>query len=175
MTELSFVLDGYRPGALAQALRLHMDYYGPEWGLGKNFETYCAGGMADFLSQFDADRDLFVAAWDSQGNMLGAVTLDGRDYSHEGARLRWFIVDGAAQGSGVGRRLLDEVMGFCRAKGFERICLSTFAGLDSARHLYESVGFRLIEERTDDPWDSGTGEQVFRYDKGDDSRTEKLG
>lgn len=166
MKDDSIHFDGYRPGALAQVLRLHMDYYGPEWNLGKNFEAYCAGGMAEYFSRFDDERDLFVTAWDGRGELLGALALDGKGAPGEGARLRWFIVDKDAQGCGIGRRLLDRVMEFSRSRNHDRIWLSTFAGLDSARHLYESVGFRLVDESGDDPWQSGTGEQVFRYDAG---------
>ena len=40
--------------------------------------------------------------------------------------------------------------------------LTTFAGLDAARHLYETAGFVLEGESDADPWGGGVREQRFR-------------
>ena len=41
---------------------------------------------------------------------------------------------------------MAEMMAFIREAGFDRAFLTTFQGLDAARHLYESEGFALISE-----------------------------
>ena len=79
----------------------------------------------------------------------------------EGAHLRWFILDSGCQGQGIGRRLLTEALRHCRRQGFRRVYLWTFAGLDAARHLYESAGFRLCRELEGRQWGVVVQEQMF--------------
>ena len=138
-------LTGYVPGALGRITGLHGTYYAEHWDLGLYFEAKVAGEMAEFLSRFDPARDGVWFAW-MDGSIVGGVFIDGHDADGEGARLRWFIIDPAYQGHGLGNRLMQAAMSFCREKGFRRVYLTTFAGLDSARHLYEKFGFRLCGE-----------------------------
>jgi ribosomal protein S18 acetylase RimI-like enzyme len=60
-------------------------------------------------------------------------------------QLRWFLVDAAARGRGLGRELLDRALAFARASGYERLVLETFSELEGAARLYRSVGFVLVE------------------------------
>jgi GNAT superfamily N-acetyltransferase len=73
------------------------------------------------------------------GQIAGTIVIDGGDLGRHPAHLRWFIVDETARSAGIGRRLLTEVVSFCDRKGSPEIELWTFAGLDAAKHLYESV------------------------------------
>jgi ribosomal protein S18 acetylase RimI-like enzyme len=43
-------------------------------------------------------------------------------------------------------------MAFCRAKGFSKVYLGTFSGLDAARALYERAGFQLVREHESTTW-----------------------
>ena len=158
-------LSGYKPGAIGRLTELHARYYDAEWGFGLFFEAKVAAELAEFLGRYDETRDLFrVATIDGSidSRIVGGIAIDGGD--PRGARLRWFIVAPEAQGSGVGRLLMDEALGFCRRAKFRRVFLTTFAGLDAARHLYEAYGFTLAEERDDDGWGSKVREQVFVLD-----------
>ena len=160
-TASPFVFDGYRPGALAAVVALHARYYAGEWGFGRAFETKVAGEVAGFLDRADAHDDLFVTAWRGV-QLAGSVTIDATGGGRMGAHLRWFIVDDGARGSGLGRALMDRAMAFCGERGHERIWLTTFAGLDAARRLYEKHGFALAEESETDQWRGGVREQLFR-------------
>ncbi len=162
MTEV-LEMTGYRPGALAQVVQLHMDYYAPVWGFGSAFETRIAGGLAAFLSHLDDTRDHFRCVY-AKDRLLASITIDGKAADDEGAHLRWFIVSEAARGKGLGRRLLTEAITFCQERGYRRIFLTTFAGLETARHLYEAFGFRLVQEQEEDRWNSGVREQRFELD-----------
>lgn len=163
MTKEDMSFDGYRPGAIAQMLTLHMDYYGRKWCFGRKFETYCAGGMAEFFENFDEETCFFLAARTAEGDMRGCIVIDGRKAQGSGAQLRWFIVDPKAHGAGIGRYLLEQAMTFCREKCFGNVFLTTFAGLDASRKLYESVGFQLAEEKQGDPWTGDKGELIFLW------------
>lgn len=155
------VTEGYVPGALAAVVGLHMDYYGPRWGFGLPFEAKVAQELAAFLSRLDPARDLFVVARDHAGAVLGSISVDGALPGTDDAHLRWFIVADAARGTGLGRRLLAQAMAFCDDRRVARSYLTTFAGLDAARHLYESVGFALISTADVDQWSGGVREQRF--------------
>lgn len=160
-TNRKMEFDGYRAGALAQTVQLHMAYYSAQWSFGVAFETKVAAEMAEFLRRMDARRDLYLTAFDASGDMLGTITIDGKDASTEGAHLRWFITGDAARGTGLGRELLQRAIDFCDQAGYHRIYLTTFAGLEAARHLYESFGFCLVSEADVDQWQGGVREQRF--------------
>ncbi|KQR04737.1 GNAT family N-acetyltransferase [Deinococcus sp. Leaf326] len=63
-------------------------------------------------------------------------------------------VDPAAQGRGVGRRLLAHAVAQAREMGATRLVLASNARLGPAVHLYESLGFRHLapHERPHTPY-----------------------
>lgn len=137
-------IGGYRPGAIGWVVELHGRYYGEVWGLNRAFEAEVARGLGEFMARFDPAQDGFWLA-ERDGAMLGSITIDHAGSAPGTARLRWFVVDPAAQGAGIGRRLLDTALAFCRAQAFSQVELETFVGLDAARHLYEAAGFRQVK------------------------------
>ena len=158
--------EGYRPGAVAEVIALHMDYYARAWGFGAPFESGLAHAMGEFHARRDSRRDLFLCARDGQGGLLGSITIDGVDAAGEGAHLRWFIVAARARRRGLGLDLMRRADGFCRERGYDRAYLTTFAGLDAARALYERFGFSLIREEAQDPWSGTVGLQRFERTTG---------
>jgi GNAT superfamily N-acetyltransferase len=138
-------LTGYVPGALGRITELHGSYYAKHWDLGLYFEAKVSTELAEFLSRFDPAHD---GAWFVRvnGEIAGGVFIDGKEADTVGARLRWFILDPAYQGRGIGNLLIREALEFCKQAGFRRVYLTTFAGLNTARHLYEKHGFRLCAE-----------------------------
>lgn len=158
---MPLVFDGYKPGALSAVLGLHMDYYAPEWGFGLAFETKVASELAEFLTRFDPDRDLFLTAW--RGNRLaGSVTLDVSGGGVGGAHLRWFVVSDAERGSGLGGQLMDRAVAHADQVAGAAVWLTTFAGLESARALYQRHGFELASQSDTDQWQGGVREQMWR-------------
>ncbi|WP_108125266.1 GNAT family N-acetyltransferase [Saccharospirillum mangrovi] len=155
--------DQYHPGVLAQVIALHLDYYAPHWGFGRQFEAGVAAGMGEFFGRFDAQRDLFLAAYNDQDELVGSLTIDGQDAAGEGAHLRWFIVAESARGQGLGHQLMQRADAFLRQQQYPRTYLTTFAGLDAARALYQHYGFQLVAEQSADPWSGAVGMQ--RYER----------
>lgn len=151
---------GYMPGAIGRVVELHGAYYHAHWGFGAFFEAKVAGELAEFIGRYDEKRDGFWTAT-AGGRVEGSITVDGLRAEREGAHLRWFIVSDAIRGQGVGRRLLDAAVDFCRVNGYPGIRLWTFAGLHAARHLYEQAGFALVEERRGAQWGTEVTEQRF--------------
>src|SRR5215213_8839233 len=121
-------ITGYEPGDIGAISGLHGTYYHKHWGMGVVFEAKVAAGLADLLTRFDATRDkLWVAK--HKGRFVGSIAIDGLNADTEGARLRWFIIDPAYQGIGLGNHLMTQALEFCNRVGFKRVYLTTFAGL----------------------------------------------
>ncbi len=144
-------LTGFRAGDIGRITELHGTYYSQQWGLGTNFEINIAKDFAGFIEHFDSELD---GAWFARvdGKTVGGIFIDGHDVAARGsdegrARLRFFIIDPAYHGYGLGGRLMDAAMTFCKDKGYRHIYLTTFAGLKAARHLYDKYGFTVISEK----------------------------
>lgn len=154
------IVRGYVPGAIGRIAEMHGAYYHREWGFGRFFEAKVATELSEFLLRTGSEGDgLWVAV--AGGRVEGSIGIDGRGAPEAGAHLRWFIVGDAVRGRGVGRRLLDAALGFCREQGHRRVHLWTFEGLHAARHLYEQAGFVLLEQRRGAQWGTPVDEQHF--------------
>jgi len=151
---------GYRPGLVGRIVGLHAHHYAAHAGFGAVFEGKVAAGLGDFVQRLDSpDNGIWTAM--AGGVVVGAVAIDGEDLGDGIAHLRWFILDDAWQGHGIGRRLLAEALAFCDGREFAATRLWTFAGLDAARRLYERAGFRLEAEWRGRQWGPEVLEQRF--------------
>ncbi|MEK7948433.1 bifunctional helix-turn-helix transcriptional regulator/GNAT family N-acetyltransferase [Pigmentiphaga sp. YJ18] len=150
--------EGYLPGCVGDIASLHARFYSENWGFGVFFEKKVATELAAFAQALPADGK---ALWLYVENRrtLASLALDGNPASGI-AHLRWFIVDDALRGTGVGRELMSRAMRFVDDR-FQETCLWTFKGLDAARHLYESFGFRLVQESEGEQWGARVTEQRF--------------
>lgn len=156
----AITIAGYVPGAIGRVAELHATYYTRAWDFGLYFEAKVASELSEFLRRFDPARDGFWTA-NRSGRVEGSIAIDGASGKTEGAHLRWFILSDALRGLGVGNRLMQHAMDFCRQREYSRIFLWTFQGLDSARHLYEKFGFRLAEEIEGEQWGKRVLEQRY--------------
>jgi GNAT superfamily N-acetyltransferase len=150
----------YYTGVIGRITEIHAVYYHEHWGFDITFETQVGSELSHFMAGFVKGRDYFQAAR-TESDFAGAIAIDGSRAEDEGARLRWFIVDPACQGSGIGGRLIQKAMAFCRQAGHEKVFLWTFEGLHCARRLYERAGFRLAEEHDVEQWGTRIREQKF--------------
>ena len=138
-----------RPGDVGEVVALHGRLYADEHGLDASFEGYVALGLGEWRTAPPAGPGrLWVA--DADGRVTGCIGLTGD--SPEVGRLRWFLVDASARGSGLGRALFDVALGFAREAGYARIVLETFSELAGAAHLYRAAGFELAASWTGPLW-----------------------
>lgn len=155
---------GWRPGVVGWIVGEHGRYYAREWDFGAAFEARVAEDLGAWMKRYDPAKDLLLIASDDEGN-LGSNCLDGSGphAATEGARLRFFILSDRARGKDIGKALLQQTIAFAKEAGFRRIFLTTFAGLDAARSLYENAGFVLVNETTDTTWGPKLREQRFQW------------
>lgn len=155
------LVNGYVPGILGRITQLHAEYYSTHWGFGIFFESRVASDLAQFLERYDDAQDGIWSA-NEDGRIVAAIAIDGLDAAEGGVHLRWFIVSDGLRGRGLGARLLHKAIDFCRTRGYSRIHLHTFEGLDAARRLYEENGFILVEQHKGIQWGTEVDEQTFQ-------------
>eukprot|EP01037_Dinobryon_pediforme_P020595 gene20595-21267_t len=157
------IRSGWWPGLIGWTVATHARHYHRDWAFGQLFEAKVAREMAAFFDRYDACIDATLSCVDADGSPLACVTIDGSDplLAAGMTHLRWFIVDERARGRGLGDRLMRQAMGFVDASGARGCYLTTFRGLDAARHLYERHGFRLVAEATAATWGRDVVEQRF--------------
>lgn len=137
-----------KPGDIGSIVRFHGITYAREYGFDYTFEAYVAAPLADFARSNSRRERIWIA---EQGDRLvGCVAIV--EHSPRVAQLRWFLVDPSCRGAGLGKRLLNEAVAFCRSTGYDSIILWTVDALTVATHLYRSVGFRRVEEKPGRQW-----------------------
>jgi ribosomal protein S18 acetylase RimI-like enzyme len=158
MSEIS-IRNTLMPGDLGQVAALHGRIYFEEHGFGLGFEAYVMESLLEFFRQYDPLKDK-VWVVEDQGVMVGFLLLMHRPENL--AQLRYFILKKGYRGMGLGRKLIGEWLDFYREKEYSGAYLYTTSGLDSAVHLYESFGFRMISEKYSEDFGVPLKEILFK-------------
>ncbi len=148
---------GLRPGDIGEIVRLHGVLYAREYGFDPTFEAYVAEPLARFAIAASPRERVWIA--ERGGAIVGCVAIVAA--SPQVAQLRWFLVDPAARGSGLGTRLLEEAIAFSRARGYGSILLWTVSALAAAARLYRAKGFERTEERPGRQWGADVVEEKY--------------
>lgn len=136
-----YILRPHRPGDMGKVISLHGSLYHDMFGWDETFEALVAEISADFIRDFNPDRAFSVIA-EMSGEFVGSAFVVEADDTV--CKLRMMIVDQQAQGTGLGRALLDECLRFARRKGYRKMTLWTNNVLIAARRMYETAGFKMV-------------------------------
>lgn len=107
--------------------------------------------------------DSLVVVAELDGHLVGCLTYaaehtnpDAEHDDADAATFRYFAVDPATQGKGVGEAMVGWVINRARADGKRRIRMHTLTMMHGAMRLYERLGFRRDPD-ADEDWDGITG------------------
>ena len=137
-----------KPGDVGTVVHLHGVLYSSECGFDPTFEAYVAAPLADFVKSGAPRERLWLAERD--GRIVGCVAIVAAD--EKTAQLRWFLVVPQERGAGLGRRLLDASIAFCREQRYESVILWTVSSLRTAARLYRAAGFEKVLDKPGRMW-----------------------
>ena len=67
-------------------------------------------------------------------------------YEQEWSYIRFVSVEPKFDGQGIGRRLTNMCIDLAKQNGEKAIALHTSETMDKTRHIYESLGFRILKK-----------------------------
>jgi len=124
-------------GDIELIIKRHRVLYENEFGFNSEFGNYVATTLAGKIER------LWIA--EQSGEFAGCIGLV--KISQRVGQLRWLLVEPGTRGNGLGKKLMDELLEYCKNKRYDLVFLWTVNKLPAARKLYEFFDFQLVEEK----------------------------
>lgn len=145
-----FTLRQHRPGDMGMVVALEGNGYVDQFGWDATFEALVARIVADFIDNFDPQKErCWIAEIPTATDLaqhVGHIFLVRHPEQPGAAKLRLLYVDPRARGLGLGHALVSECVRFAREVGYKRITLWTQSILTAAHRIYQQAGFHLVRE-----------------------------
>ena len=142
---LPIQLRDLRPGDAGWLIQRHAELYCEEEGFDQSFEVLVARILADFIEDNDPSCERGWIAEGANGERLGSIFCVRLDETT--AKLRLFLLEPAARGQGLGRRMLTTCLNFARDSGYRRLTLWTHESHRAACALYAASGFQMTDSK----------------------------
>ncbi|VVB70346.1 Acetyltransferase (GNAT) family protein [uncultured archaeon] len=149
-----------RPGDVGYITYLHGILYSPEQGWDHTFDAYVALPLAEFAKSQSSGERIWIAEKDEM--IVGSMAIV--KISEKEAQLRWLLLHPKVRGLGLGRKLVEDGLDFCREKEYSSVFLWTVNTLPVAAKLYQSVGFKQKEELAHELWGKNVTEVIYQLD-----------
>ncbi len=153
-----FVIRPHRSGDIGYIVYRHGVLYSREYGFNEEFDGYVAKGLALFIENLNPLKEYLWIA-EMGGTIIGSVAIV--QLTGSTARLRWLIVESAAQNQGLGKKLVNEAILFAEQQGYKKIILWTIDFLHAAQKLYSDAGFKLVEVKINQVWGNKIKEEKW--------------
>ncbi|CAA9197101.1 hypothetical protein FLA105534_01476 [Flavobacterium bizetiae] len=146
-------------GDIGYIIYLHGHIYANESDFSKDFEKYVIKTFYDFLEHYSPENDrIWIAEYNNK--IVGCIAIQHQPKNE--AQLRWFLLDPAFRGLGIGNKLLNDALNFCSERNYKNIFLLTTSTQNKALEMYKMAGFKLKESVELHQW--GKTFQHERYD-----------
>ncbi len=155
------ILRAPRPGDWGWVIERHAVLYAEEYGWDWRFEA----DVAEIVAEMIRDRGTpGTGAWVAErgGRRLGFTGLARNDETT--AKLRLVLVEPAARGLGLGKRLVQAALDSARAHGDRAVELMTRDELTAARAIYAAFGFKLLESTPAAPYGVAFHDEIWRLE-----------
>ena len=123
----------------------------PAYGLKVDFNG-ADSDLVDVAKSYDGGAFFVI---EEKGALVGMGGARRLSPTRAEVRKMYFLPE--IRGQGFGRKMLDEIVAFCRKEGIRTLTLETASPLEEAVRLYERYGFKrddsLLEtKRCDQAW-----------------------
>jgi GNAT superfamily N-acetyltransferase len=122
------IRNDLRPGDVGYITYLHGILYAPEQGWDHTFDAYVALPLAGFAKSHSPRERIWIVEKDAR--IVGCTAVV--NFSENEAQLRWLLLDPEIRGHGIGRRLVEEALNFCRYAGYSSVFLWTVSTLPTS-------------------------------------------
>ncbi|MDQ0187767.1 helix-turn-helix domain-containing GNAT family N-acetyltransferase [Cytobacillus sp. FSL W7-1323] len=112
-------------------------FYSETFGFDETFSDYLHHSFEGKI------KKIWIA--EDNGKFAGCVGLV--EDNETTALLRWFIVDPSIRGKGIGTKLVQTLLKYCKEQQYERVYLWTVSSLPVARRLYAKFGFKITKTK----------------------------
>lgn len=148
-----------QPGDAGYLIHLHGSLYAKEAGYNLEFETHICKTFYEFLEAYNTSKDqVFLALHGTQ--IVGSVAVSG--LSRYIVQIRWYLIHPDFRGLGLGKKLLQDALAFCREKGYQKVYLMTTNRQTTAIGIFKKTGFRKTGDKQMNMWGQHLYEE--RYD-----------
>lgn len=149
--EKSLEVRTYKPEDIEFIIKRHRQLYEDEYEFSSEFGDYVEKYVMEFDKYHDEIRENIWIA-EVSGKPVGVIAIVKVDEFT--AQLRWFLIEPEMRSKGLGHRLLQLAIDFCKEKNYKNVLLWTVDKLVTARHLYSSYGFTLKASEENRTWTS---------------------
>lgn len=160
MAERGSIIRTCKSGELSYISYLHCRVYEREYGFDGTFELYLLDAMAQYLKDAESRGQVWVV--EDSGHVGGSIAIVETD--RDTVQLRWFILAPEMRSKGLGKRLMETALEYCRTRDYGKVFLWTVDRLEAARHLYEKYGFENMEQVEHDIWGQQLVEERWELD-----------
>lgn len=142
---MTVALHLFVPDDLDWLVERHGTLYAREEGFDEEFPRLVRAIASDFLSRSDPERERGWIAHDMSGRLGSIFCVDAGEDTGTTAKLRLFLLEPKARGTGLAQQMMDTCLGFARHAGYRQMRLWTHESHVAACRLYQRNGFACIE------------------------------